>query len=125
MQTKTLLLVAVMAAAVAGIWLVLAGLPTTRGPELVTVLNYDPPGQPYALVVLRTGPGREHARMGFLGPGVMAEAIGRDAAGGWLLLREPHGWMSLSGAEVTVDVDYVRMRLADILEDEERSQFEL
>lgn len=27
--------------------------------------------------------------------------------------------------EVTVDVDYVRMRLADILEDEERSQFEL
>ena len=27
--------------------------------------------------------------------------------------------------EVTVDIDYVRMRLADILEDEERSQFEL
>jgi ATP-dependent HslUV protease ATP-binding subunit HslU len=27
--------------------------------------------------------------------------------------------------EVTVDVDYVRMRLADILEDEERSQYEL
>jgi len=27
--------------------------------------------------------------------------------------------------DVTVDVDYVRMRLADILEDEERSQFEL
>ncbi|MCK4341477.1 MAG: ATP-dependent protease ATPase subunit HslU [Phycisphaerae bacterium] len=27
--------------------------------------------------------------------------------------------------EVTIDVDYVRMRLADILEDEERSQFEL
>ena len=27
--------------------------------------------------------------------------------------------------EVTVDVDYVRMRLSDILSDEERSQFEL
>jgi ATP-dependent HslUV protease ATP-binding subunit HslU len=27
--------------------------------------------------------------------------------------------------DVTVDIDYVRMRLADILEDEERSQFEL
>ena len=27
--------------------------------------------------------------------------------------------------EVTIDVDYVRMRLADILDDEERSQFEL
>ena len=27
--------------------------------------------------------------------------------------------------EVTIDVDYVRMRLADILEDEERSQYEL
>ena len=27
--------------------------------------------------------------------------------------------------EVTIDVDYVRMRLADILSDEERSQYEL
>ncbi len=27
--------------------------------------------------------------------------------------------------EVTVDIDYVRMRLADVFEDEERSQFEL
>jgi ATP-dependent HslUV protease ATP-binding subunit HslU len=27
--------------------------------------------------------------------------------------------------DVTIDIDYVRMRLADILEDEERSQIEL
>jgi ATP-dependent HslUV protease ATP-binding subunit HslU len=27
--------------------------------------------------------------------------------------------------EVTVDVDYVHMRLADVLDDEERSQYEL
>jgi ATP-dependent HslUV protease ATP-binding subunit HslU len=30
-----------------------------------------------------------------------------------------------SNKEVVVDIDYVRMRLADVLEDEERSQFEL
>lgn len=105
MNTKTLLLVAAVAAAIAGIWLILVGVPTAEGSTAVTVFNYDPPGAPYSLIVLKAGPGRDYARMGFLGPGLTAEAIARDAAGGWLLLVEPEAWVSITAGDVTGDID--------------------
>ena len=105
MNTKTLLLVAAVAAAIAGIWLILVGVPTAEGSTAVTVFNYDPPGAPYSLIVLKAGPGRDYAGMGFLGPGLTAEAIARDAAGGWLLLAEPEAWVSITAGDVTGDID--------------------
>ena len=43
--------------------------------------------------------------MQFLAPGAIAEAIARDDAGGWLLLREPLAWVSVGACEVTGPID--------------------
>ncbi len=105
MNSRILLLVVALGAIAAGIWLILATLPQMERAASVIVHNYDPPGLPYSLVVLKAGPGREYDRIGFLGPGLSAKAIARDDAGGWLRLDEPAGWVSLDAAEVTGDVD--------------------
>jgi len=101
---KPLLLVAAAAALAAGLWLIVGGL-AGGSDAVVTVHNYDPPGLPYALVVLKAGPGRDYERIGFLGPGLSADAVARDGAGGWLFLDEPEGWVSIGAIEVTGDVD--------------------
>ena len=105
MTTKTLLLLAAALAAAVGLWLMLAGLPQSVASTPVTVFNYDPPGLPYTLITLRSGPGSDYARMGFLGPGLTVEAIARDRAGGWLLLAEPEAWVSITAGEVAGDID--------------------
>jgi hypothetical protein len=105
MTTKTLLLLAAVALLAAGVWLILASFHHTPGSSPVTVFNYDPPGLPYTLITLRSGPGSDYDRIGFLDPGATAEAVGRDAAGGWLLLDEPRGWVSISAGEVAGDID--------------------
>ncbi len=43
--------------------------------------------------------------VGTLNPGDSASAIGRDSAGAWLLLAEPHGWALGPILEVTGDVN--------------------
>jgi len=105
MTTKTLLLIAAAAALMAGVWLMLSQAPSPATVKSVTVLNYDPPGLPYALIATRAGPSPEHARVMFIEPGEVVEVVGRDAAGGWLLLSEERGWISLSAGEITGDID--------------------
>jgi hypothetical protein len=105
MNAKVILFAVAAVALAAGVLLMLSGLATVDEPPGVTVFNYDPPGLPYTLIVLKTGPGRDYERMGFLGPGMTAEAIARDAAGGWLLLRQPEAWISITAGEVTGEID--------------------
>ena len=105
MTTKTVLLLTAAVSLVVGLWLILANAPHTGEVPPVVVLNYDPPGLPYTLITLRSGPGRDYDRIGFLDPGATAQAIGRDTGGGWLLLDEPRGWVSISAGEVTGDID--------------------
>ena len=114
MTTKTLLLLAAAVALAAGLWFIQVGLPHAAGSSPVTVLNYDPPGLPYTLIAVRSGPGRDYDRIGFLDPGATARAIGRDAWGGWLLLDEPRGWISISAGEVTGDVDVLPLSVMTI-----------
>lgn len=113
MASKSLLLVAAAAALAAGLWLILGGLVGGSG-AVVAVHNYDPPGLPYALVVLKGGPGRDYERIGFLGPGFAADAVARDSAGGWLLLDEPEGWVSIGAVEVTGDIDGLPVSVATL-----------
>jgi hypothetical protein len=105
MSTKAILLAVAAVALAAGVLLMLSGLATVVESMGVTVFNYDPPGPPYTLIVLKAGPGRDYERMGFLGPGITAEAIARDAGGGWLLLRQPEAWVSTTAGEVTGEID--------------------
>jgi len=105
MTTRTLLLIVGLALLGAGTWLILATSTNTVEPSPVTVLNYDPPGLPYTLIPLRSGPRGDSARVGFLNPGAITNAIGRDTAGGWLLLDDPNGWISVSAGEIAGDID--------------------
>jgi len=110
MNTKTLLLVASALAVAAGLWLMATAFRPNPNPMSVSVLNYDPPGLMYTLVVLRAGPGRQYERIGFLEPGSSASAISRDEAGGWLLLDAPKGWVAIAAVESDGDIDALPAR---------------
>lgn len=105
MNSKALLLAVAAIALAAGVLLMLSGLDTARTDSLVTVLNYDPPGFPYTLIILKAGPAREYENVGFLEPGASVTAIARDEAGGWLLLDEPRAWVSVTAGEVYGSID--------------------
>jgi hypothetical protein len=104
-NSKALLFALAAIALSAGVLLMLSGLEVTSTESLVTVLNYDPPGFPYTLIVLKAGPAREYENIGFLEPGASVTAIARDEAGGWLLLDEPRAWVSVAAGEVTGSID--------------------
>ncbi len=71
----------------------------------VTIYNPDPPGPEFTIVLLRSSPGGDYARVGALRPGARATAVGRDSAGAWLLLEQPRGWVGAHLVEVRGDVD--------------------
>ena len=102
MSSKGWMIVLASALTLAGLWLLLTNLPTSSN---VTVTNSDPPGTAHTLVFLRSGPGRDFERIGFLDPGATASAIARDSAGGWLLLDAPRGWVSNTAGDLSGPID--------------------
>jgi len=102
MSSKGWMIMLASALMLAGLWLLVTNLPPSGS---VTVTNVDPPGLPYTLVLLRTGPGRDYARVGFLDPGETATVIARDSAGGWLLLDAPRGWVSNTAGDLSGPID--------------------